>query len=93
MKLRQLRLNRSTQTSPVVFFSDRYTAYCCNLLQELSSSWDGRSLGHNRPGPKSEGCCAPFRGGAGSPSNIMSPGPRCTSVPSGILMHPAVLPQ
>jgi len=36
------------------------------------------------------GCCAPFRGGAGSPSNTVSPGPRSTSVPSGILMHPAV---
>jgi len=33
--------------------------------------------------------CAPF-GGAGSPSNTMWPGPRPTSVPSGILVHPAV---
>ena len=39
------------------------------------------------------GCCAPFRGGAGSPSNTVSRGPRSTSVPSGILMHPAVWPQ
>ena len=37
------------------------------------------------------GCCAPFRGGTGSPSNTMWPGP--SSVPSGILIHPAVLPQ
>jgi len=28
--------------------------------------------------PKSRGCCAPFRGGAGFPSNIMSPGLRPT---------------
>jgi len=28
-----------------------------------------------------------FVGGAGSPSNTMSPGPRPTSVPSGILIH------
>ena len=40
------------------------------------------------------GCCAPpTLGGAGSPSNTMPPGPRSTSVPSGILIHPAVWPQ
>jgi len=39
------------------------------------------------------GCYAPFRGGAGSPYNTMSPGPRPTSVPSGILIHPTVWPQ
>jgi len=38
-------------------------------------------------------CCAPFRGGAESPSNTMSPGPRPTSVPSGILIHRIVWPQ
>jgi len=32
-------------------------------------------------------------GGAGSPSNTMLPGPRPTSVPSGILIHPTVWPQ
>jgi len=41
-------------------------------------------------GPKSEGCCAPFRGGAGSSSNRMPPGARSTCVPSGILIHPTV---
>jgi len=41
------------------------------------------------------GCCAPFSGGAGSPSNTIWPGPssRSISVPSGILIHPAVWPQ
>jgi len=34
----------------------------------------------------------PF-GGAGSPSTTMSPGPRSTSIPSSILMDPAVWPQ
>jgi len=34
-----------------------------------------------------------FLGGAGSPSNTKSPGPRPTSIPSGILVHPAVWPQ
>ena len=33
------------------------------------------------------------RWGAGSPPNTMWPGPRSTSVPSGILIHPAVWPQ
>jgi len=31
--------------------------------------------------------------GAGFPSNTTSPGPRPTSLPSGILIHPAILPQ
>jgi len=35
-----------------------------------------------------------YMGGAGSPSNTMSPGPRALpSVPSGILIHPNVWPQ
>jgi len=40
------------------------------------------------------GCCAAFRRGrAGSPCNTTSPGPRPTSLPSGILIHPTVSPQ
>ena len=39
------------------------------------------------------GCCSPFREEVGSPSNTMPPGPRPTSVRSGILIHPAVWPQ
>jgi len=40
------------------------------------------------------GCCyVPFLGGAGSPSNKISPGLRPTSLPSGILIHPAVWPK
>jgi len=35
----------------------------------------------------------PLSRGAGSPSNTMSPGPRPTSAPSGIFIHPAVWPQ
>jgi len=38
--------------------------------------------------------CAPFLGReAGFPSNTKSPGPKPTSVPSGILIQPAVWPQ
>jgi len=40
-------------------------------------------------GPKLGGG-VPLPGVAGSPSNTMSPEPRSTSVPSGILIHPAV---
>ena len=52
-------------------------------------------FGHNRNGPKSGGCCAPFAGKGGSwvLSNTMYPGPRPTSVPSGILIHPTSWPQ
>ena len=40
------------------------------------------------------GWCAPYPvGGAGSPSNTMLPGPRPTSIPSGILIHSTVWPQ
>ena len=34
-----------------------------------------------------------FLGGAGSPCNTTLPGPRPTSVPSGILINPAIWPQ
>jgi len=36
------------------------------------------------------GVLCPSLGGAGSPSNTMSPEPRPTSIPSGILIHPTV---
>jgi len=35
----------------------------------------------------------PLSGGAEFPSNTISPGPKPTSVPSGILTQPAVWPQ
>jgi len=42
-------------------------------------------------GRKVGGLLCPFsRRGAGSPSNTMTPGPRPTFVPSGILIHPTV---
>ena len=34
-----------------------------------------------------------FSGGAGTPSNTKSPGPRPTTIPSGVVIHPAVWPQ
>ena len=49
----------------------------------------------NKHGPKiwGEGSALLLGRGAGSSSNTNSPGLRPTSVPSGILMHPAVRPQ
>jgi len=51
-------------------------------------------FGHNRHGPKIGGCSVPLFGGgrAGFPST-MSLGPMPTSLPSGILTHPAIWPQ
>jgi len=50
-------------------------------------------FGHNKNGPKIGGS-APFLGrGDGSPSSTMWPRPRPTSMPSAILIHPAVWPQ
>jgi len=46
-------------------------------------------FGHNAHEPKTGGC-APFRGAAATPSNTTWPGPRFTSEPSGILIHPSV---
>ena len=50
---------------------------------------------HNRHGSKIGGGLCPqfFEGGAGSPSNTKSTGQRHTSIPSGILIRPAVWPQ
>jgi len=45
-------------------------------------------------GPKiGRGLLCPLLRGCGFPCNTMSPGPRPTSLPSGILFHPAVWPQ
>jgi len=49
-------------------------------------------FGHNRHEPKTGGA-VPLFGGAATPSNTTSPAPRFTSVPRGILIHPAVWPQ
>jgi len=61
-----------------------------HLSQELSSLCDGRPFDHNRHWPTAVPLSV-WR--AGSPSNTMWPGPRPTSLPSGILIHPTVWPQ
>jgi len=50
--------------------------------------------GHSRHGPKEGGATVPLsRGELGPrPSNTMWPGPRSTSVPSDVFIHPAVWP-
>ena len=72
----------------------------CGLDRGLPSyqvaSWYIQAFGHNTHGRRKVGggCCALFSvRGAGSPSNTMSLGPRPTSLPSGILIYPAVWPQ
>ena len=66
---------------------------CRGLLPYQVASSSIHPFGHNRHEPKTEGL-PPFRGGgAATPSNTKSPGLRPTSMPSGILMHPAVWPQ
>jgi len=60
--------------------------------------WDPSSrLATINMGRKFGGLRSLLGGGAGSPSNIKSPGPRPTSIPSGmmtgILIHPAIWPQ
>ena len=48
----------------------------------------------DRLATKAEGPAVPLSiRGAGFPSNMMLPGPRPTSIPSGILIHPTVSPQ
>jgi len=54
------------------------------------ASWSIQLFGHNTHGPKMG--ALPLWGVAGSPSNTMWPGLRPTSIPSGILIHPAVWP-
>ena len=56
--------------------------------QELSSSYK-ITIGMGRK----EGAGVPLSPIAGNPSNTKWPGPSSTSVPSGVLIHPAVWPQ
>ena len=62
------------------------------LLQYQAASSSIQRFGYNRHGPKIgwEWVCPFFWGVAGSTSNTMSRRTRPTSIPSGILIHPAV---
>ena len=63
-----------------------------NLLLYQVASSSIQPFGHSRHGTKIGAPPRFWRGGAGSPSNTKSPGPKPTSIPSGILIHPAIWP-
>jgi len=96
-----LQILKKTQTSCILlllcYSSTNFDIFKLVLSDRLYKSSAVAEMGdrdHNRHGPKrGGGCCAPFAGGAGSASNTMWPGTRSTSVPSGVFIHPAVLPQ
>ena len=66
---------------------DRGAVYCYITKNKSSAVTEmGDRLATIDMDRKVGGCCAPFRGGSGSPCNTVSPGPG----PSGILIHPTV---
>ena len=66
---------------------------CVILFNKSSAVAEMGDRDNNRYGPKrGGGCYAPLTE-AGTPSNTMWPGPRPISMPSAIMIHPAVLPQ
>ena len=69
-----------------VAWAEAYLRANCHLdpSSRLATIDMGRKLG---------GFAPPFWGGAGSPSNTKWLWPRPTSLPSGILIHPAIWPQ
>jgi len=73
----------STTSLPVAKITFNKSLAVADMRERLAIIDTGRKVGVLRP----------FLEGAGFPSNTMSPGPRHTFVPSGILIHPAVWPQ
>jgi len=70
-------------------FTSRHSAYESHGNKSSAVAEMGDHLATIDMGQKVRGCCVSFRGGAGSPSNTMSPGLRPTFIPSGILIHPS----
>ena len=64
------------------------TSAHCSALAEMGDCFARIEMGW-----KDGGAVVPLSGGAGSPSNTMWPGPRPTSMPSFISIHPTVWPQ
>ena len=95
------RILRTDNNRGATFYNVRYnvintpakkliTAINTIKINELSSSQYGWPWPQDTWAEK-RGAAVPLsRGGAGSPSNTMWPGPRYTSVPSGVFIHPAV---
>jgi len=67
--------------------TDNQTQNKCSAVAEMGDRLATIDMGRKFGG------CAPFWGWARFLFNTMWPGPRPTSVPSGILIHPAVWPQ
>jgi len=63
------------------------------LQPEQVASWYIQTFSHNRHGLKIGGSTPILGRGAVSPSNTRLPGPKPTSIPSGILIHSAIWPQ
>jgi len=68
--------------------------YIMMTMMKSSAVAEMGDCGHNRHGSKrgGGGYCAPFTA-AGTPCSTMWPGPRSTSVPSGVFIHPAIWPK
>ena len=74
--------------------NDSYVQCASNKSSAVAEMGDRR---HNRHGHKGEGGAVPLSRSAGNPSRLIQcdkcPVRRSTSVPSGVLIHPAVWPQ
>jgi len=75
--------------SPISATAELLLTYRTLWRQELGSSWDGRPWPQQSWAEKM-GAAVPLSRRAGTPSNTMRPGPRSTSVPSGVFIHPVV---
>jgi len=72
--------------------TDKFLVFSCAIFDKCSAVAEiGDRLATIDVGWKLEGCV--HCGWAGSPCSTMWPGPRPASIPSGILIHPAVWPQ
>jgi len=60
------------------------TQHKCSAIADIGNHWATIDMDRKLGG------CAPLGEGAGSPSNTIWAGLRLTSVPNGILIHPAV---
>jgi len=88
-RLRHAKCDNKSTHSPV---SRNVLQHQINTKTSLAVAETGNRLATIDTGRK-VGSAVPLLGGAGSPSNTMLSGPRPTSLPSGILIHPAVWPQ
>jgi len=89
-------LFKSSKTRISLSFVAVHFKWSIRYMNKSSAVAETGNPGHTCPHKwaKKWGAALPLSlGGAGSPSNTMSPGPRPTSIPSGIPMHAAVWPQ